>query len=509
MFVFAWLACGPAAPIKDSPPPETAPAAAAHPALVVELVFDQLPIRLFDAAAPFFVGPLAKLNGPEAFRANARHHHAITFTCPGHATLSTGASPSVSGIVSNDWWPRGRLATDAPDSLKETYCADISFLRVGTLADRVVEAGGKVVSLSNKDRAAMMMGGAHATVTGYLDKDTMKYKGNAPWLGLFDVEPYLDRPWGEPLHPTDYAAKYPDDQPWETEIKGLGTKFPHGAARDGGFNAFRAHPASGDALADLAAKAVKEADLGTDDKPDLLAVSFSEVDYVGHAFTSESWEALDNLGHLDKSLESLFAVLDAQVGAGKWTVVLSSDHGSIPAKDAPHVPSDAVENAANQALAAAGVPGKVAWEEPFLWLPEDIRADAAKRAPPAKAVAAAVSQVPGLAGAYAWRDGGLPDDVPHAAAIRLSLDNERSGDVVVILAPHTLYDVKGNEGHGTSHGTPYDEDQLVPFRAWGAGIQPGNLDEVDTRQIAPTLARLMGVQPPDHAEQPPISAALK
>lgn len=496
----ALFACRPPAPAPEAA--SSGPAAAATPArLVVYVVVDQLPQRLLDDVRPILGGGLGRLVGPEAFVATARHAHAITFTCPGHAVLSTGAAPSVSGIPSNDWIVGG----------ERVYCGDAAFLRAETVGDVVKEAGGVVASLSIKDRGAVMMGGRAADRVVWVDLDAGAFVGTdaAALQAAVDPEAYHDRPWTA-LRPDWYAARVPDARAVEGDPGGLGVVFPHPTVAVAGKKSLRAHPAGGTLLVDAAIATVDQLKLGADERPDLLAVSFSHIDYIGHAYSSESWETMDAMLRLDADLARLFEHLDRTVGA--WSVVLSSDHGSAPAGEVTvRVRPDAVQEAADAALAAAKLPTGALFEDPGLWLPDPVRADPAQRARAVAAVTEALEKTPGVGRVYdvAAKDR-WPADDPHAEAVRLSIDPERSGDLYVLQAPFSLYDYPGSEGRGTSHGTPYPYDQAVPFLAWGVGVRPGTPTEwADSRHVAPTVCHLLGLRPPADAALPPYAAATR
>lgn len=476
---------------KPVPPAVAAPE---RPALVVLIVVDQLPVRLLELPKARYTGGLARLTGDAAAVRTAGYAHAITYTCPGHATISTGASPSEHGIVSNDWYFAGDPGT-------EVYCSDASFLRVGTLADRVVEAGGRVASVALKDRAAVMLGGKNPSLVSWFDRKEADFTG--PLAGAVDVARWMSQEWTA-LFPDDYARWVgPDDNPLESD-PGLGTLFPHPPATA---KTFLYTPFSGGALAEAALAATEKLELGAAGRPDLLTLSFSQTDYIGHAFTAESWEAVDGMIRLDREIGWLIDALEQRLGAGRVSVLLTSDHGAFEAARVERIGQTAVQDAANAALAAAGFAGEVHFESPSIWLPHALSADPEARARAAIAVADAVRAIPGIAGAYAWRV--APPEGPHADAVRASLDPERSGDVYVLRGEGALYDYPGSEGRGTSHGTPFSEDTDVPFLAWGVGIQAGAGDRVDVRQVAPTVARLLGVPAPDGAKLPPVDAMLR
>lgn len=513
-FVVALGACG-TARVRPADPSSSPHALAAPAPLVVVVVVDQLPVRLYDRVKPWFVGGMARFTGPDAFQAVGRYPYARTLTCPGHATLSTGAAPATSGIPANAWSEDGRMV----------YCADATFLRAEPLADVVHAQGGKVASMSIKDRAAVMMGGHAADATVWMDLKALRFTGGTDVSSVATIAAldaavplatYAAQPWNA-LRPDLYVTQFPDAQPFELGPGGIGQTFPHpaatGTAADGTpvvtAQAFRAEPSSGDALADAALVAVEALSLGADATPDLLAVSFSDTDYIGHAFTPDSWEAMDGLLRLDQALGRLFDGLDQKVGAGRWTVVLTSDHGCAGGTGTRIRPVD-VESRANGALAAAGFEGKVEVEDGAIFLPASAKVDEATRLKAEGAVISAVQTLSGVVGAYAWGEpGGVPDSAPDAVAIRLSYAPGRSGDVLVVPAEGAMFDSPEHDGTGTGHGTPYGYDTRVPLVAWGVGIRPGAVGaDVDTRRVAPTLAALLGVPAPAQATLPPIAEAL-
>ncbi|MCA9495259.1 MAG: hypothetical protein KC621_35265, partial [Myxococcales bacterium] len=181
-------------------------------------------------------------------------------------------------------------------------------------------------------------------------------------------------------------------------------------------------------------------------------------------------------------------------------VVLTSDHGSFVARDTVRIPQGAVEHAADEALAAHGVAGSAHFEAPSLWLPRDTPPEVAL------AAAAAIAQVPGIADAFAWRV--KPPEGPHAEAVSLSLDDERSGDIYVLRDERALFDYPGSEGQGTSHGTPFAQDTEVPLLAWGAGVHPERGVTYDVRQVAPTVAALLGLPSPEAATLAPAEGIV-
>lgn len=450
------------------------------------IVVDQLGWKLFDELAPSYTGGFKRFID-DGFVGTGRHAHANTLTCPGHATIATGTAPSVNGIIGNEWRLRGQ----------DVYCADPSFLRVPGLSEVFTRDHGSVVAMSLKDRGAILLGGTAPTEVAWWDSGAFVGHPDAPWVHV-------------PVPAATWTARRPDlyaqlgasdDQPWEGDAGGLGRVFPH--AVDPAAKSFLATANAGTALTDEAIAAIDADHLGTRDTPDLLTVSYSQIDYIGHAYTMKSWEALDGMLALDADLGRLFDHLDASVGRDRWVAVLSADHGSAPPAEKRFALDD-VTAAADAALVALGDPAGAAYDSPTIWLPEVVRADPAARSTAAKAVAARVSAIDGVT-AYAWREpDGLPADFPYADALKLAFDDERSGDVYVLYDKGVVPGAKTGVSTGTSHGTPYDYDQLVPFLAVGPGVAHGTgATPIDTRRIAATTAALVGLAMP----APAMSAA--
>lgn len=462
-----------------------------RPSLVVLLVVDQLPVSLFDRVSPHFTGGFARLQAEGSWVGTARYAHASAMTCPGHATLSTGSSPVTHGIVGNDWFEAGEAR----------YCGDIENLRADTLADRIHAAGGTVAALSLKDRAALMLGGRSPDLSVWYTKKSGWWRDGSPeWLPpKAAIDQVLSTPW-EPRQPELYATWFPDEQSFEERVEPWTESFPHTAPGVERPALLLLLPGAGGLLADAAIAALDHLDLGADAVPDLLAVSWSQTDYIGHAFTPKSWETADALLTLDQDLGRLFDALDAQVGAGKWTVALSSDHGACDG-DGPRLSNALVEKVAKEAANGAGLAGDVPFLDNHLFLPAG---DEAVRAAAARAVAAAVAKLDGVTGAWAWRLDPMPADVPERERIERSLHAERAGDVFVLTGPQVVLDFDGLN-RGTTHSQPWEHDTVVPLLMRGPGIPAVRGAQSDPRAIAPTLAAVAGVELPKNAEIGPIT----
>ncbi|MFZ5478200.1 MAG: alkaline phosphatase family protein [Myxococcota bacterium] len=452
--ILALLGCAHLPPEAPPPPPEP-------PRVVALVVVDQLTASLYEAVRPHVTGGFARLE--RGWRATAEYPWGCTVTAVGHATISTGASPNVHGIPHNRWLEGGQ----------PVRAGDPALLRAETLADVVAEAGGKVLTLSLKERAARILGGRTPTEAVWPRWD---FAGNAVRFEGPSWLPDADRIAA--LQALEWTATRPwpglDDDPIEQDIAGYGRTFPHPPATN--VEAFFSSPHSGTLLTDAALAGVDALGLGDDSVPDLLGISYSHVDGVGHTFTPASHEAKDALLRLDAELERLFAALDARVGPGKWAAILTSDHGG---NDRPIGWLDG-EKLAHEL--------GVTFQEPGFHVPE---ADVPR-------VVEALAKVPGIAVAAPK---GSPEGA-FAAERAACFVPDRVPDVIVVPAEGWIWKQPELGETGSDHGTPWPYDRVVPILALGPSAAPAGT--VDPRQVAPTLARWMGLRAPANAELPPL-----
>ena len=496
----------------------------ARPRLVVAIAVDQLRADYMDRFRPYF--------GPGGFNlflqrgasfAEARYEHASTSTCPGHAVILTGSYGMVNGIVANDWYD--------VRSGREVYCAEDSTVTLvgsaepgrsprnlfGSTVGDVLKAGtggrSRVVTVSAKDRSAIMLGG-HLADAAYWIVDTLfvtstYYRPDLPtWARDFNasgaISKYFGRKWEHLLPAAAYAAMGPDDEPAETDAAGLGRTFPHPIA-DG--KAFDRSPFLNDVVAEFAMRAVSAEGLGRDTVPDLLGISFSANDRVGHAYGPESHEVMDVTVRLDRTLQKLFGFLDRTVGLANVVIVLTADHGVGSMPEAlqrlhrgasarrldPAVIGAAVERALVARYGAAPAPGWIAYHHsPMIYLNRAALVARHAELEDAERVAqAAVQGVPGvhevLTGAELTR---LREADVESGPVR-SFHPARSGDLYYRLEPYWLAD---DGTTGTDHGSGWRYDQQVPLLWFGRGIAPGtHQGPAQVTDIAPTLSALLGL----------------
>jgi hypothetical protein len=494
------------APVPEPPPAAPTPPVVLPPALVVLVVVDQLGEGHIERVQEHLTGGLSRMSGAAAYRATAVHPQAKTETCPGHVNLATGAAPAIHGIPSNRFYV----------GKEEVYCGDLALLRAESIGDVVSRGGGAVVSLSLKDRGALFLGGHTPALAAWPNRQgVLVHRPTAgaeplpvaPALVPVSVwHPWLDVPW-TPMDPAVLDSfGIPDVAPHE-DPEGLGASFPKVAASTvfskKMINGLKYTPAGGRYLTAAALASVDRFKLGQDPTADLLTVSYSHFDGIGHAYTPASQESIDALLRFDRDLAELQAGLDARVGAGRWTMLLTGDHGA-PMVAPTYVDLLQVPERISQSLEKAGLPEFVVGDGHGFWLAPGLAG-----AELVQAQAIVRDAVQGIEGVEAVVfPPSLAADAPFKSAFSAGYVAERSADFELLLGANhiALYPPSGETG--TDHGCPRGYDQRVPFLATGAGIAPGTGPDVDARQVAATLASLLGVEPPSNAEMGPVMAAL-
>ena len=542
-FVLSVLAAGLLANCLVAQAPKTAAATAkkaekpTRPKLVVLLVVDQMRGDYVDKFRGQWSGGLKRLLTEGAWFRAAAYPYAATETCPGHSTISTGAFPASHGMVANAWWDRGEqkmvTCTSDPNVKNAAYAGgstkggDSAWrMQLPSFAEELkFQTGGatRVVTISLKARSAITMAGHKGDAVTWFDSSgalvTSSAYGTMPFVEEFakknPVAQDFGKTWSLSLPQTSYlydetatGARIPD---------GWTATFPHAlrgkdgsAAPDGAFNEQWSYSPFADTyLTKFAEAAVDSLGLGKSGATDFLAVGYSPVDHLGHAFGPRSWEIQDLLIRLDKDLGEFFAFLDKKVGAGNYVVALSADHGVAPIPvDMQKTGVDAgvlslpelqerIEKAVEPLSYPKTIVARLAGNE--LYFSEGVYARLKADPVAMHAVLDAISTMPGVAAVYRAEElgnGTTPIAQTRKAAV-LGYFAGRSGDLFVLQKPYWLVDgsAEGTKRYtGTGHGTPYNYDQHVPVLFMGFGIQPGEYFEpVTPADIAPTLAALTGV----------------
>ena len=507
---FTALACAPARPA----PAPTPPPVSARPRLVVMITVDQLLPGYAERWPGQLTGGLARLFAEGAVFTHAYQDHAVTETAPGHATVLSGRWPRHTGIIDN-----GRGVGDTAAPLLEVRGPGASPRRFrGTALFDWLDAAdtaARALSVSRKDRGAILpVGRAREDVYWYQAgtfTTSRYYRDSLPsWVRAFNARrvPFeaADRAWTLLLADSAYAE--PDSAPWENG--GRDVTFPHRLPADSQRAAavFAGTPWIDSLTLALALEGVAELRLGRRGSTDLLAVSLSATDAIGHTFGPDSREVHDHILRLDRYLAWFLARLEAAVGSGQLVVVLTADHGVTPfpaaararGVEAYDVALDTLMAAVNRELDAAfrSQHDPERWlvlDGGMVFLQDNGRLGAAGIALDSvwTALAARMRRVPGVARVDRPADLAGADTVTDAVARRWMhhLAPDLGVPLVITLREHSAW-----ARTYADHGKPSDADAHVPLVFWGRGVRPGHYDgRAATVDIAPTLARLLGVAP--------------
>jgi hypothetical protein len=340
---------------------------------------------------------------------------------------------------------------------------------------------------------------------------------------------YDGKAWELSHEPSKYLFGAADDRDYETDVAGFGRTFPHayGTADDKYFTTKLTLSPAGDELTlDFAKTLLDEEQLGLDEVPDFLAISFSATDYVGHVFGASSLESEDNLARLDRVLADLFAYIDKKVGLANTLIVLSADHGQpeVPGhlhehgiRDAHFFDTKGLDKTA--AIAALkkqfGIGEELieAYFHPYLYLNHQvIDAKGLDRAAVEQAVAAELLKFDGVAYAVsssALLTGALPDTLMTRSVLR-NFHAKRSGDIYLVFEPNVFISDFDGLTVSSTHGSPWRYDTYVPVMFAGNGLPAARVVRAVTPyDISPTLSAYLGVKPPSGAVGALLPEVLK
>ena len=535
--------------------------ASAPPRLVLQITVDalrgDLPTRYYERL------------GEKGFRylwekgtvyTDAHHAHANTETIVGHVTLATGAQPAVHGMIGNVWFDRTENRTiynieddryklltagagvdkdveiDSTQKAAKSEGRSPAAIMVTTTGDELaINTAGraKIFAVSVKDRGAVSMAG-HAGKAFWFSKASGEfvtsnyyYKTYPAWVNEWNARKpataYAGKSW-ELLHDQKtYLFGDADDKAWETDLAGFGRTFPHpfGKADSKYFTTLLTLSPAGDALTlDFAKALISNEQLGADEVPDYLGVSFSSTDYVGHLFGPSSLETEDNILRLDRTLANLFAFVDKHVGLENTLIVLSADHGG------PEVPGYL-----NEIGISAGYIDPKSWDKqpafaalkkqfgidkelisgynhPYVYLNHEvIRQNNLDPRQVEQAVAEELLKFEGIAQAVsssALRAGNLPD-TPLNQAILNNFNPNRSGDIYVVFEPHWFINDFDGLTVAATHGSPWRYDTFVPIAFAGMQVPAQHVQRrVLTVDVAPTLTAFLSIKPPSGSAGEPL-----
>ncbi|MFI5097171.1 MAG: alkaline phosphatase family protein [Candidatus Acidiferrales bacterium] len=510
----------------------------AHPKLVVMIVVDQMRGDYVDKFRGQWTGGLKRLLEEGAWFREAAYPYAATETCVGHATISTGAFPATHGMIANAWWDRDQqkmvTCTSDPNALNVAYAGGSTKggdsavrMQLPSFAEELkFQTGGatRVVTFSLKARAAITLAGHKGDAVTWLDSGTGAWVtssayGAMPFVEEFARKHPLSEDYGKTwsLSLPESAYLYDEKATGAAPPGDWSASFPHPLRGKEGstsadevfFGQWASSPFADTYLTHMAEAAIDSLGLGKAGGTDYLGVSYSTLDYVGHAYGPRSREIQDVLVHLDKDLGGLLVHLDQKIGRGNYIVALSADHGVAPVpEDMAKTGVDAgvliipeLQERMEKALEPFNYtkPAIARMAEGNVYFSPGIYARLQQEPAALRAVMDAALTQPGVAAVYRAEDlsGSVSSSSEIRTALTLSYFPSRSGDLFIVPEPYWL--VSGSPagkrgGSGTGHGTPYNYDQHVPLLLLGYGIQPGEyFNAVTPADIAPTFAALCGI----------------
>ncbi len=482
---------------------------AERPSLVLAIVVDQMRYDYLTRFEHEFTGGLRRLLDEGAVFTNASYEAAPTVTAVGHSTFLTGATPSVSGIAGNAYFGRaeGRMIQSITDdnvtplggteNTGDGGGASPHRLAVTTVGDelKISGKGGKVYGVSLKDRSAILPAGRDAD--------------GAFWFG--DTGTIVSSSWYFPALP-DWVQAYNATRPAERYLgaEWLGRPLPTEAS-ESFFARLDATPFADELVLEFALQVMHEEDLGTDQQTDLLAVSFSATDYLGHATGTETPQMRQMILSVDKRIGELLAAAEEQAGRGNVLVVLTADHGVALAPEdniARQLPGGRYDIEAERAAVEAALVAEFGegdyiegTGELGLYLSRDpVPGKTIALADMERVAAATLRRQPHVARVYTRTElesshtGGDRID----QRVRNGFNRQHSGDVVVVHEPNWI-----SRATGTTHGSPYSYDSHVPMIFWGPEtlVKPGRYHgEAAVHDIAPTLATMLEIATPSGAQ---------
>lgn len=512
----------------------------ARPKIVVGIVVDQM---RYDYLYRF-----QKHYGPGGFNRllqggfsceNTHFNYVPTYTGPGHAAIYTGTTPALNGIIGNDWWD--------PEMKAKRYCtSDKRFRIVGGTAKTNPETGqqspaallsstitdelrlsnnfrSKVAAVCLKDRGSILPAGHIPNACFWFDDAagnwiTSSYYpdslGLPQWVRDYNArrwpDTFLNKTWELGHVPTESFANWDYNGTYGT----LKTGFPHDfadARAKGNYGVLRYTPFGNTMVTNFAIKTIEGMDLGTDEWPDFLCVSYSSTDYCAHQFGIHAQETEDMYVRMDRELTRFLDYLDRKFGKNNVLVFLTADHG---AGETPvhlnklRIPAGVFAESKLEEILEKSLPTSMGVSGDFIqsvdnqqiWLNWDAMGQLGVK--PEKVMAAIKEKLKGLPGIYDVLTRQelmlLPADYPFVGELRRGIHPRRSGDMLILLDPAWHADDKWFGTGGATHGSPYAYDTHVPLLWYGWKIQPGeSFKLVNITDIAPTLAAMLRIMEPN------------
>ena len=518
------------------------------PKLVVGIVVDQMRWDYVNKFKPFFKtqNGFLKMMNQGASCNNNLISYLPTVTACGHTAVYTGSTPAIHGITGNSWYDniQQRMVYCVEDNsvqavgIENSSAGKMSPLNVWTttLGDELKLATNfksKVYGVSLKDRGAIIPAGHAADGAFWYDSKSGNFisstyygKTLPTWLTNYNnakkVDSFYKLGWSLSLPVSVYEANCDNDQneyeskPFGKEVNGFPYNLISYLGKD--YGKVSSTPYGNNLVLDIATQTLINEKMGLDDITDLLAVSFSSPDYIGHAFGPNSWETLDGYIKLDELLAQFFTTLDQQVGKDNYTVFLTADHAvaPIPGYAQKHkipagtITDDGIKNELGKMLTAKGLNPKLisAITEFNIYLNHNLM-DSLQVTQEKLTILITnyleqksniIQVVESRKAAYAP----LPQSIRER--IVNGFNPQRSGDLMFI----TKSGVVGGGNTGTGHGVFYNYDAHIPLLFYGKGIKKGQVNNVNyMTDIAPTITTLLGIQMPSGSIGKPILEVIQ
>lgn len=518
------------------------------PKLVVGIVVDQMRWDYVNLFKPFFKtqNGFLKLLNQGASCNNNLISYLPTVTACGHAAVYTGSTPAIHGITGNSWYDnvQQKMVYCVEDNsvqavgIENSSAGKMSPLNVWTttIGDELKLATNfksKVFGISLKDRGAIIPAGHSADGAFWYDSKSGNFisstyygKSLPSWLTDYNnakkVDSFYKLGWSLSLPASVYETNCDKDQneyestPFGKDAKGFPYSLNQFIGKDYGKVANT--PYGNNLVLDVATQTLINEKMGLDDITDLLAVSFSSPDYIGHAFGPYSWETLDGYIKLDELLAQFFTTLDKQVGKDNYTVFLTADHAVAPIPGYAKknkiptgtITDDGIKNELGKMLTSKGLNSKLisAITEFNIYfnhnLMDSLQVNQDKLT---YLITNYLEQKSNILQVVELRKAAI---APLPQSIRERIVNgfnpQRSGDLIFI----TKSGVVGGGNTGTGHGVFYNYDAHIPLLFYGKGIKKGQVNNVNyMTDIAPTISTLLGIQMPSGSIGNPILEVLK
>lgn len=463
---------------------------------------------------------------------NANFSYVPTMTAVGHATIGTGTTPVHHGIAANDWYDRL--------TKKDVYCvSDTTVYAVGvngmdgmhsprnlksnTFTDQLKlrSPKSKVIGISLKDRGAILPVGFAADAAYWFSSEkghfitSSYYMEELPsWINAFNAKKhvinYLKKPWNTFYSINAYKASSIDNAEYEGKFKGeANAAFPHDLPNlidQNGLGLIKGTPFGNSLLVDFATELIKQESFGTDEYTDVLSISFSSTDYIGHMFGPQSIEVEDTYLRLDHDIANLLAFLDKTIGKKQYTVVLTADHGAadIPAHTGGSTGyyntgalTDSLENW-SQRIFGCDVIERITNQQIYLDYTvidsEELELDDVR-----ELLTDFLLSYPAIIASADMKGRRCVGEEALCNRMYNGFDPKRSGDIFYSFQAGWLSDYYQSKG-GTGHSTAFKYDTHVPMIWFGWGVSHGAYQkEVAIKDIAVSLSNLIQIPPPNGA----------